>query len=206
MKATVPFFPLVTRSAERCALAVLLLTLGACATPPPPAPLPAPQEPPSRAPEDVKLTLNLPAEDADCACPIVPENDRTFLEKGVERLTAGDYVEAVQYFQRYRRLEMNPIAQWEAEVGIAYASMLPASPFYDVPAARGSYLDLQGREPEGPKHHAIVLMQQALESFVLMDRHIEDLENRTGMLEEDLEKREQALKRLRELTLGQPGG
>ena len=49
-------------------------------------------------------------------------------------------------------------------------------------------------------------MQQALESFVLLDRHVNDLENRTSMLEDDLEKREQALKRLRELTLGQPEG
>ena len=47
-------------------------------------------------------------------------------------------------------------------------------------------------------------MQQALESFVLMERHVADLENRATMLREDLEKREQALKRLRELTLGQP--
>jgi tetratricopeptide (TPR) repeat protein len=182
--------------------AALLVFLAACAAPPPVPPEP---EPPPRAPEDVELTLNLPADEAECVCSVVAENDRTFLEKGVETLASGDYVEAVQYFQRYRRLETDPIAQWEADVAIAYASMLPSSPFYDVPAARKAYLDLQGLEPEGPKHHTIVLMQQALESFVLMDRHIEDLENRSSMLEEDLEKREQALKRLRELTLGQPG-
>lgn len=194
-------------AARTACVALIALLLGACVTEPPPAPAPvSAPEPPPRTAEDVKLTLNLPAEDTECVCPREEERDRTFLEKGVETLAAGDYVEAVQYFQRYRRLETDPVAQWEAEIAIAYASMLPSSPFYDVPAARTAYLDLHGREPDGDKHHSIVLMQQALESFVLMDRHIEDLENRTGMLEEDLEKREQALKRLRELTLGQPGG
>ena len=42
-----------------------------------------------------------------------------------------------------------------------------------------------------------------LESFTVMNRHVTDLEGRNGMLEEDLAKREEALKRLRELTLGQ---
>jgi tetratricopeptide (TPR) repeat protein len=191
-----------SRLVLRLALPAAVLLLGACATPPPAEP-----EAPPRSPEDVELTLNLPAEKADCVCAQDPSlDDRTFLERGMQTLAAGDYVEAVQYFQRYRRLENTAVAQWEAEIAIAYASMLPASPFYDVDAARDAYTDLQAREPQGAKHHAIVLMQQALESFVLMERHIEDLENRTGMLEDDLEKREQALKRLRELTLGQPEG
>ncbi|MEE4109193.1 MAG: hypothetical protein V2I24_07595 [Halieaceae bacterium] len=180
---------------------LVALGLGGCTTPPAPPP-----EPPTRSPEDVKLTLNLPAGDASCACEATPAEDRTFLERGVETLAAGEYVEAVQYFQRYRRLETSPVAQWEADIAIAYASMLPSSPFFDVAAASRAYTDLQAREPEGFKHHAIVLMQQALESFVLMDRHIEDLENRASMLEDDLSKREDALRRLRELTLGQPGG
>ncbi len=148
---------------RRLTVVASLLALTACAAPPAPPP-----EPPTRAPEDVELTLNLPAEEPECVCQAEPEGDRTFLEKGVETLAAGDYVEAVQYFQRYRRLEPGPVPQWEAEIAIAYASMLPSSPFYDVPAARETYLDLQGREPEGAKHHSIVLMQQALESFVLM--------------------------------------
>jgi len=155
------------------------------------------------APQDVELTLNLPKENPDCVCADQVEQDRTFLERGIVRLASGDYIEAVQQFKRYRRLESAPLAQWEADLAIAYVSMLPRSPFYDVQAARSSYTERQRREPEGEKHYGIVLMQQALESFVLMDRHVNDLESRTSMLEDDLEKREQALKRLRELTLGQ---
>ncbi len=182
--------------------ASLLLGLSACVSTPPVEPTPAP---PQRSPEDVKLTLNLPAENG-CNCVQADSSDRTFLERGMEALAEADYIEAVQYFQRYQRMESAPLAQWEAELAIAYVSMLPSSPFYDVEAAREGYLILQSREPEGRKHPSIVLMQQALESFVLMERHVEDLERRATMLQEDLTKREQALKRLRELTLGQPEG
>lgn len=180
------------------ALAVLFMT--ACASAPP-EPETVPEQ---RSPEDVKLTLNLPEEADNCICQAPEANDRTFLERGMETLADGEYIEAVQYFQRYQRLEQLPLAQWEGDLAIAYVSMLPSSPFYDVDAALRAYTDLQSREPDGHKHHSIVIMQQALESFVLMERHIWDLESRTGMLQEDLDKREQALKRLRELTLGQP--
>lgn len=190
-------------------LTLLLAALAGCITPPP-APAPAPE----RNPEDVELTLNLPEQPPSCECVPDPANDldSTFLERGVQVLAAGEHIEAVQYFQRYQRLEQAPLAQWQARLAIAYVSMLPDSPFYDVPAARDAYRDLKTEEPKilrsassgEQKHHSIVLMQQALESFVLMERHVEDLENREAMLREDLEKREQALKRLRELTLGQP--
>ena len=178
--------------------AACLALLAACA--------PTPQESatPARAPEDVELTLNLPEAQSECVCAEAESEDRTFLERGMETLAGGDYIDAVQYFQRYQRLEQTDVAQWEGDVAIAYVSMLPSSPFYDVDAAQAAFLELQAREPEGQKHHTVVLMQQALESFVIMERHVSDLESRATMLRDDLEKREQALKRLRELTLGQP--
>jgi hypothetical protein len=192
------FLALSLRKMLRTSLALPLLLMVACVSVPPEP------EAPARSPDDVKLTLNLPRDAANCACEGSAENDRTFLERGMETLADGDYVEAVQYFQRYQRLEKTELAYWEGELAIAYVSILPSSPFFDVDAALVAYTDLQGREPVGQKHHSIVLMQQALESFVLMERHVQDLERRSLMLEEDLEKREQALKRLRELTLGQP--
>jgi hypothetical protein len=194
--------PNVRRGGRRLLMFGVLGGLVACTATdaPPEAPVMA------RDPSEVELTLNLPAETANCACEAEEAQDRTFLERGMQTLAEGDYVEAVQYFQRYRRLEKEPLAQWEADIAVAYASMLPSSPFYDVEAATAAYVSLQAREPQGNKHHAIVLMQQALESFVLMDRHIADLERRNTILEDDLDKREQALRRLRELTLGQPEG
>ena len=151
-----------------------------------------------------ELTLNLPEETEDCACIASGDTDYTFLEKGFSALVAGDHIEAVQYFQRYQRLESSPQANWEAGIAIAYDSMLPRSPFYDPEAARKAYEELAGQLVEGAVvHDKVLMMRDALETFVAMDREISKLESDNGILREDLAKREEALKRLRELTLGQ---
>ena len=85
--------------------------------------------------------------------------------------------------------------------------MLSSSPFYDAEAARKSYRRLKQDYTEDMQvHEKTLIMAQSLESFVVLDRHIADLENNNATLKEDLEKREEAIKRLRELTLGQRGG
>lgn len=177
------------------ALALALVT--GCASPPP-AGDSAPAED-----REVELTLNLPEPPA-CDCPD-PGADYTFLERGFRALAAGDSIEAVQYFQRYQRLEKNATAAWEADVAIAYTSILPNSPFYDLEAATAASAELQGRQPTDPApHDTAVLLARALEALVELARHLDDVEGSNAMLRQDLEKREQALRRLRELTLGQP--
>jgi hypothetical protein len=186
------------------ALSALLLLQACAGTPPPPQetePAPVPEDP-NNIPE---LTLNLPGGE-ECVC--VPEEpvDYTFLEKGFSALVAGEHIEAVQHFQRYQRLEASDRADWEAGIAIAYDSMLPRSPFYDPEAARKSYEKLRKSGPGGMQvHEKILMMRDSLETFVRMDRQIEDLESDNAILNEDLEKREEALKRLRALTLGQKG-
>ena len=179
------------------ALALAIVT-GCASQPPAPADDSAPAQE-----REVELTLNLPEPPA-CDCP-EPGADYTFLERGFRALAAGDSIEAVQYFQRYRRLEKNPTAAWEADVAIAYASILPNSPFYDLEAATAASAELQGRQPTEPApHDTAVLLARALEALVELARHLDDVEGSNAMLRQDLEKREQALRRLRELTLGQP--
>ncbi|HKL63183.1 MAG TPA: hypothetical protein VJ883_07435 [Woeseiaceae bacterium] len=176
----------------------LALMAGCAGQPPAPAADSAPAEE-----REVELTLNLP-EPPTCDCP-APGADYTFLERGFRALAAGDSIEAVQYFQRYRRLEKNPTAAWEADVAIAYASILPNSPFYDLEAATRASAELQARQPtEQAPHDTSVLLARALEALVELARHLDDVEGSNAMLRQDLEKREQALRRLRELTLGQP--
>jgi len=157
-------------------------------------------------PEPVpELTLNLP-EEQDCTCVEEVTRDYTFLEKGFSALAQGDHIEAVQHFQRYQRLEKSATAEWESSIAIAYISMLSSSPFYDAEAARKSYRKLKHEYAADMQvHDKTLIMAQSLESFVVMDRHIADLENNNTTLKEDLEKREEAIKRLRELTLGQKG-
>ncbi len=162
----------------------------------------APEEPrdPNSVPE---LTLNLP-EARDCECNEAPSRDFTFLERGYSALTLNEYEDAVAYFQRYRRLEKTPEARWEADIGIAFVSMLPNSPFFNAEEARKAWRELNKQlTPDMQVHDKARLMNDALAGFSLLDRRVKDLEDDNSMLSEDLEKREEALKRLRELTLGQ---
>jgi len=184
------------------AVTLVVFLQGCSATPPAEEASPEPAQDPNDVPE---LTLNLP-EQEDCVCRTDEQSDYTFLEKGFSALAAGDHIEAIQYFQRYQRLESSTRADWEAGIAIAYDSMLPRSPFYDPEAARRSYRRLQKEKTEDmPVHQKILMMRDSLETFVKMDRKINDLEKDNAVLREDLKKREEAIKRLRELTLGQKG-
>lgn len=175
---------------------VASVILAACET------FPVGPEPAEPAPVP-ELTLNLPDEQT-CTCVEEVTKDYTFLEKGFSALAQGDHIEAVQHFQRYQRLEKSATAEWESSIAIAYISMLSSSPFYDAEAARKSYRKLKKEYADDMQvHDKTLIMAQSLESFVVMDRHIADLENNNATLKEDLEKREEAIKRLRELTLGQ---
>lgn len=195
-----------TRSALP-AVILLALCLQACSStqtqPPPTAPEPQP------VPEEVpELTLNLPHQD-NCSCVTAvknPSHDYTFLEKGFSALVAGDYIEAVQYFERYKRLEDTPASEWEAGVAVAYISMLAESPFHDPEAARKSYRSLRKKYGEELKVHEVTLMMRnSLETFIGMDRRIDELKSENSKLREELAKRDEAIRRLRELTLGQKG-
>ena len=152
-----------------------------------------------------EITLNLPTETA-CQCSSLVEGekkDHTFLERGIESLTRGEHIEAVQAFQRYQRLEKTDLAAWETAVAIAFTSTLPNSPFYDAESSRAAYARLKKNYRKDFKaHQSIMVMRDALEMFVAMLDQKAELERANEALAEDLDKREKALKRLRDLTLG----
>ena len=155
-----------------------------------------------------ELALNIP-EANDCIC-VDPasgeENDYTFLEKGFTALVEGEYIEAVQYFERYKRIEDSPESDWEAGVAIAYVSMLAESPFHDPETARKSYRKLRKKYGADMKvHEKTLMMRDSLETFIGMDRKVDRLQEENERLTEELEKRDEAIRRLRELTLGQKG-
>ena len=154
-----------------------------------------------------ELTLDLNPKECDCQAELTPPA-LTSLDKGFKAMSTGDYVEAVQHFKRHRKRQDTATASWEAGIGIAYASMMTNSPLYDAEAARKSYRRLKKKpiaEMRPRPHQQSILMAEALETFVVMDRHISDLESTNATLKKDLQKREEAIKRLRELTLGQTG-
>jgi tetratricopeptide (TPR) repeat protein len=155
--------------------------------------------------EQKPVTLNLP-DQALAAGEYATATgiDRTFLDKGFSALAAGDHREAVNYFRRHQRLESTPGADWEAGIAVAYDKMLPDSPYYNWRAAYESYLRLMREQPQGIQlHRQIRLMRDALAVFGELHVRINDLQKEKRTLSENLEKRDEALRRLRELTLGQ---
>jgi len=121
-------------------------------------------------------------------------------------LAAGDHREAVNYFRRHQRLESTPGADWEAGIAVAYDKMMPDSPYYNWRTAHESYLRLMREQPQGIEiHQQIQLMRDALAVFAKLHVSINDLQKEKRTLSENLEKRDEALRRLRELTLGQKG-
>ena len=147
-----------------------------------------------------EITLNMPQRECQCE----PEqSDVAFLEKGFGSLHEGQYLEALQYFQRYQRLEKTDRADLQSKIAIAYLSIIPDSPIYDSEAARDSYRQLrkQVRQHE-PLHGKIQLVQDSLETFLAMESSIVDLKQDNERLRNELAKREEAIKRLRDLTLG----
>ena len=128
----------------------------------------------------------------------------SWLEQGFKALADGEHISAVQFFQRHSRVNNTLTADWEASIAIAYVSMLPGSPFYDMKAVRISYTQLSAWSiDDSSVNSQIVLMRDALEAFVSLHRELKDLERDNELLEATLAKRESALRRLRELTLGQ---
>jgi len=189
----------LTRSCTIFAVALASLFLAACNT--------ATQiEEAPRDPNSVpELTLNLP-DQADCQCVDTPDRDYTFLERGYTALALREYPDAIEYFKSYQRLEQTPEAQWEAAIAIAFVSMLPESPQYDAEEARKAWRQLtKDYSDDMQVHDQAIVMHDALASFSALDRKVSDLEAENATLREELEKREEALKRLRELTLGQRG-
>ncbi|MCZ6828501.1 MAG: hypothetical protein O7F73_02740 [Gammaproteobacteria bacterium] len=147
-----------------------------------------------------EITLNMPQ--SNCSCEEETQ-DYTFLEKGFNTLHEREYLESLEYFQRYQRIEKNAVADVEAKIAIAYLSILPDSPIYDSRAARASYRELRrGIQPDWKLHEKIQLMQDSLETFLEIQRQLVELEQNNADLRSELAKRETAIKRLRDLTLG----
>jgi hypothetical protein len=149
-----------------------------------------------------ELVLNMPTSATSCVEGELTK--ATLLDRGFAYLVAGQHVEAVTSFQRYRDNQGTLAASWEADIAIAYDSMMPGSPFYDPAAARISYARLEGVQPQPQRvHEKVLMMRDALAIFAEMAGRISDLRSDKRELGESLQVREEAIKRLRELTLGQ---
>lgn len=163
-----------------------------------------PAPPPGQAAAAVpELKLNLPQQNS-CDCPSVPAADYTFLEKGYHSLLDGEYEDAMDYFLRYQRLESSPRANLEVGIAIAYVQMLPRSNYYNPRVARSTFKVLRKQNAKKLQVHDYTrLMRQSLLNMLELQEETSELKASNTLLQEDLKKREEALKRLRDLTLNQ---
>ena len=186
--------------------AAALLTLSACVNSGHAVPTPAPDGAPAAVVDEKvpELHLNLPGA-TSCDCPVSAQQvDSTFLDKGYKALLDGEYEAAMEYFQRYQRVASSPAEELEARIAIAYTRMVPGTEFYNSKKARRAVNGISNQNISNVRiKDYIVLMLQSLRNLLELRYKLDKLETSNSILKEDLKKREEALKRLRDLTLGQ---
>lgn len=144
-------------------------------------------------------------------CPTVCNADQsrviTLLERGHKALTRGDYDKASKHFQAYRRAHPGRAANWEADVAEVYMAAMPDSPFYNPEQARVAAKALKPLPVKTSSvHGSSLLLHQMLGVLLSEQEQSAKLSVQVKALENDVAVREAALKRLRELTIGQQAG
>ena len=124
-----------------------------------------------------------------CQCPGEIESDPFTV--GLQALAQGDFEAARTAFDEHA-MTASEQAPREAEAGRALTDIL-------------SQYRAEGDEPEvTARSDRAMLIELVLTSIAGLEQQVSDLNAQNAALSADLEKREEALKRLRELTLGQP--
>ena len=165
------------------------MVLQACASQP--APVESPE--PKTVPDAVTLNIPEPAPAADCDCEAWALAQENYFDRGVRALAARDYEQAKTYFERHRASGGSEV-QREADVGIAFVTLMSD-------AIKGG--DRDGAAGVDERAEVMIL---ALAAVQTLEGRIQALNALNSALSKDLEKREEALKRLRDLTLGQQEG
>lgn len=170
----------------------IMLALGGCASAPESVPEPQPTPAP---PEPSELNIPLPSdEEAGCDCPPGDAVVENYFDRGVRALAARDYERARVYFERHRGSGESQAIR-EADVGIAFVTLLSQSDHAPSEDAGASGVDERAE-----------VMILALAAIETLEGQLSTLKQLNDALSSDLAKREEALKRLRDLTLGQPEG
>ena len=110
---------------------------------------------------------------------------------GLQALSRGDYAAAGQHFEEHAHSDVEQ-APKEAAAGQALADTLSQYPIKEDSSIADEVTD------------RAMLIDLVLALIAGLQQQIAELSAENTILAVDLEKREEALKRLRELTLGQP--
>ncbi len=110
---------------------------------------------------------------------------------GLQALSQGDYAAAREHFEEHAA-SGGEQASKEAAAGQALVDTLSNYPVEGDPSSADKVTDRS------------VLIDLVLVLIAGLEQQVADLSTENAALSADLDKREEALKRLRELTLGQP--
>ena len=124
-----------------------------------------------------------------CECPSDSPSDNFML--GLQALSESDYAAAGQHFEKHA-LSGGERAPREAAAGQALADTLSQYPIEEDSSTADEVTD------------RAMLIDLVLALIAGLQQQVAELSAENAALAVDLEKREEALKRLRELTLGQP--
>jgi len=127
----------------------------------------------------------------DCDCDALVSEAVSDFDRGVRALADREYGVARIHFERHREGGSAEMMR-EAEVGIAFAALMAEA---ESLAEADGILEALDERAE--------IMILALAAVQALEGRIESLYPINAALTDDLEKRDEAIKRLRELTLGQ---
>jgi len=171
---------------------IAFVVLAGCASQPEQVPEPKPEPPPEK-----RVHLNLPEPTVDpvpaCDCEALARQQENAFDLGVHALAARDYDQARQHFEDHRASGGDEAGR-EADVGIAFVTVMSEA------ANRGASDSIESIDERAE------VMILALAAVQTLEGRIEALDALNKALSRDLRKREEALKRLRDLTLGQQEG
>lgn len=159
------------------------------------------KKPPERAKPVTELNLNLPGKEHACYKPDL--SDQSFLDKGLDALEQGAYIESLSNFKKQLQSDKSQSSELNAKLAINYLIFIPSSPVHDLKEAKKMYRQLRKQLTTGVVlDRRVGFIKESMEAFLLLEKHIAALEEKNVQLNDDLKKREEALKRLRDLTLG----
>ena len=140
-------------------------------------------EPPKPEP-----SIDLPVVN-QCDCDAPPA--ASAFDLAISAVLEGRLSDARAALEDYR-MSKSPEAEQEAKIGLAFSALLEENPA------------LAGHPDSAYRDDRAAIMSLALAVLETLRSEVVNLEKIKKLLEIDLAKREEALKRLRELTLGQP--
>lgn len=173
----------LSRPPIRCFFSLLIVLIVGCASQ-------TPTEEPVSAAGDTQSAQQTDGS-TSCDCESGAEAVWSDFDRGIQALADREYGVARIHFEKHREGGSAQEVR-EADVGIAFATLMAEA---DSMTEQAEFADRLDERAE--------VMVLALAAVQALEGQLESLDAINAALTDDLEKRDEAIKRLRELTLGQ---